>query len=270
VQLSFRFRLAAATAGFLLAGPASLTAQPTPLPSAYAHNDERHARPLLDALDRGFCNVEADVWLLDGELLVGHDRGTLKKERTLRGLYLDPLRERIRQNGGSVFPNGPRFTLFMDVKSNAELTYQTLRDVLKPYADILTVFTPTNTVTNALTIILSGNRPTRTLAAELSRFAAIDGRLPDLDTNASPHLIPVVSDTWFAHFKWRGAGPRPDDERQKLRQYVQRAHQQGRCIRFWAAPDHPAGWREMQQAGVDLLNTDDLAGLQRFLLDKSP
>jgi len=55
-----------------------------------------------------------------------------------------------------------------------------------------------------------------------------------------------------------------------LKQFVQRAHQQGRRIRFWAAPDNPAGWRELQQAGVDLLNTDDLAGLREFLLGKSP
>lgn len=40
----------------------------TPLPRAHAHNDYEHARPLLDALDHGFTSVEADVWLVDGEL----------------------------------------------------------------------------------------------------------------------------------------------------------------------------------------------------------
>ncbi|HEY3560402.1 MAG TPA: glycerophosphodiester phosphodiesterase family protein, partial [Kribbella sp.] len=38
------------------------------LPSAHAHNDYDHRRPLQDALDRGFNSVEADVWLVDGEL----------------------------------------------------------------------------------------------------------------------------------------------------------------------------------------------------------
>jgi len=245
-------------------------AQPTPLLQAHAHNDYAHARPLLDALDHGFCSVEADIWLVEGQLLVAHDRRALKPERTLPALYLDPLRARIRQNRGRVYPNGPRCTLFIDVKTDAEPTYAALRELLRQYAEVLTVFTPTNTVTNALTVILSGNRATRVLAAEPLRYAAIDGRLPDLDTNPSPHLVPVVSDTWITHFKWRGAGPLPDDERQRLKQFVQRAHQQGRRIRFWAAPDNPAGWRELQQAGVDLLNTDDLAGLREFLLGKSP
>ena len=30
-------------------------------------------------------------------------------------------------------------------------------------------------------------------------------------------------------------------------------------------PDVPAAWRMLRDAGVDLLNTDDLAGLARFL-----
>src|SRR5438552_2878234 len=33
-------------------------AQPTPLIHAHAHNDYLHARPLLAALDHGFCSVD--------------------------------------------------------------------------------------------------------------------------------------------------------------------------------------------------------------------
>jgi hypothetical protein len=49
---------------------------------------------------------------------------------------------------------------------------------------------------------------------------------------------------------------------------VDQAHEQGRRIRFWAAPDTPEGWRELYQAGVDLLNTDDLSGLADWLLEQ--
>jgi hypothetical protein len=31
-----------------------------------------HTRPLLDALDQGFCSVEADIWLSKEGLLVAH------------------------------------------------------------------------------------------------------------------------------------------------------------------------------------------------------
>src|SRR5215475_7710089 len=81
-------------------------AQPTPLVRVHAHNDYEHKRPLFDALDHGFCSVEADIYLVDGALLVAHDRDQVKPERTLQALYLDPLRERVKTNGGRVYANG--------------------------------------------------------------------------------------------------------------------------------------------------------------------
>lgn len=93
-------------------------AEVTPLPNAHAHNDYYHKRPLLDALDHGFCSVEADVFLVDGELLVGHDRRELTAERSLRKLYLDPLRRRVKENGGRVYREPGEFTLLVDFKTN--------------------------------------------------------------------------------------------------------------------------------------------------------
>jgi hypothetical protein len=46
---------------------------------------------------------------------------------------------------------------------------------------------------------------------------------------------------------------------------VKRAHAQGRKVRFWGAPDSPVSWTVLLGAGVDLINTDDLVGLERFL-----
>src|SRR5437762_12180166 len=91
-----------------------------PLPQAHAHNDYEHKRPLLDALDNGFCSVEADIFLVEHELLVGHARKDLKPERTLQKLYLDPLRERIKANGGKVYSGGPTVFLLIDVKTEAK------------------------------------------------------------------------------------------------------------------------------------------------------
>lgn len=241
-------------------------AQPTPLIHAHAHNDYEHARPLFDALDHGFCSVEADIYLVDGQLLVAHDRNKVKPERTLQSLYLDPLRERLRKNDGRVYPTTPNFTLLIDVKSDAEKTYTVLRDVLKQYADMLTAFHPFATEPKAVTAIISGNRARKLMVAETLRYAAIDGRLSDLDGGASKYLIPLVSDNWSTIFQWRGVGPMPEDERKKLNQIITKAHQQSRRIRFWATPDQPAFWQELQAAGVDLFSVDDLASLQTFLL----
>lgn len=238
-----------------------------PLLRAHAHNDYEHTRPLLDALDQGFCSVEADVWLVEGELLVAHELKKVTKERTLQKLYLDPLLERVTKNGGRVYPNGPMLTLFIDFKSDATNTYHTLTAILKPYEKMLTTFFVDRTEINAVTIIISGNRPRALMEAEKIRYVCYDGRLNDLESQDSPHLIPImISDNWGKFFKWRGKGPLPEQEKAKLKSFVEHAHQQGRRIRFWNAPDAPAGWSALMEAGVDLINTDNLAGLHDFLL----
>ena len=90
------------------ASAASITkSNPLVLPKAHAHNDYRHKHPLLDALDNGFCSVEADIYLVDGKLLVAHDRSAVKPERTLEALYLEPLRKRVQANEGASIPGIP-------------------------------------------------------------------------------------------------------------------------------------------------------------------
>ncbi len=237
-----------------------------PLPQAHAHNDYEHTRPLLDALDHGFCSVEADIYLVDGQLLVAHDRSDVRPERTLQALYLDPLRQRVRDNGGRVYPGGPPVLLLIDFKSEAESTYAALRTVLEGYSEMLTRFSSTRVVTNAVTVVISGNRPKDTLAQETARHAAIDGRPEDLDGTLPPSLIPLVSEDWKRLFAWRGTGPFPDAQRQHLRDLVARAHAQGRKVRFWGTPDRPEVWTELHAAKADLLNADDLAALRHFLL----
>ena len=106
-----------------------------PLKNAHAHNDYEHKRPLFEALENGFCSVEADVFLVDGKLLVGHTPGSsLKPERTLESLYLDPLRERAKANGGKIYPGGPSIFLLVDVKSKAKETCAAVLKVLDGYA----------------------------------------------------------------------------------------------------------------------------------------
>ena len=117
----------------------------------------------------------------------------------------------------------------------------------------------------AVNVVVSGNRPSATIEKQTVRFAGLDGRLSDLDSNVSSELIPLISDNWTLHFKWRGEGAIGDAERQKLADTVAKAHAHGRKIRFWATPDSPAMWEVLHQSGVDRINTDDLVGLEQFL-----
>jgi hypothetical protein len=239
-----------------------------PLPHAHAHNDYAHKRPLLDALDNGFCSVEADVFLVDGELLVGHVSWELQRTRTLQKLYLDPLRERVKVNDGRVYKNGPDFWLLIDVKTEAKTTYEALHKVLARYDDMLSSVKDGKIDRRAITVVVSGNRARADLAAQTLRYAGIDGRASDLGSTEPAHQMPWISDRWSSLFRWDGTGPMPDAERAKLREFVRKAHDHGRLVRFWATPEKVAIWKELRAAGVDLINTDRLEELHGFLSEE--
>lgn len=135
---------------------ATAAAQPVaPLARAHAHNDYEHTRPLLDALERGFTSVEADVWLVGGELLVAHDLSATRPSRTLRSLYLDPLRRLVQQTGGRVYAGYAfPFMLLVDIKSDAATTYQRLHEQFRDYEPILTVFGPAATRVGPILVVI--------------------------------------------------------------------------------------------------------------------
>jgi len=237
-----------------------------PLLHAHAHNDYEHKRPLFDALDHGFCSVEADIYLVGNRLLVAHNKSDVKPERTLQALYLDPLRERVKRNGGRVYANGPECTLLVDIKSDWHALYPVLRRTLTDYAEILTTFSENEIHTNAIRVILSGNRALEMFTNQPIRYAAMDGTLDYLKSDKPAGLLPWISSNWGQSFKWSGQGAISAEEKLKLKDIVQQAHAKGRLVRFWGGPDQENFWREMIKDGVDLINTDDLSGLQKFFL----
>ncbi|SDH31093.1 Glycerophosphoryl diester phosphodiesterase family protein [Lentzea fradiae] len=263
----------------LVAGAAPAAAAPDrdrvrPLARAHAHNDYEHTRPLFDALAQGFTSVEADIYLVGGELLVAHDPEDLDPSRTLRSLYLDPLRERVLRNHG-VCPGFRDFQLLIDIKTEGEATYAALDELLRSprYAFLWTRYAFGRVWHGPVTAVVSGNRPRATMEAQRTRFAFYDGRIADasdLGPGSDARLTPLVSDNWTKLFSWTGAGPMPADERAGLRSIVRTAHRAGQRVRFWATPDvlgpeRDAVWRELVAADVDHINTDDLEGLAAFL-----
>ncbi|MEU7419146.1 phosphatidylinositol-specific phospholipase C/glycerophosphodiester phosphodiesterase family protein [Streptomyces antibioticus] len=244
---------------------------PRPLWRAHAHNDYEHPRPLLDALDHRFGSVEADIFLVDGALLVAHSADQLDPARTLESLYLAPLAARVRAHHGSVY-RGHRqpLQLLVDIKTEGASTYLALDHQLRRYHGLFTTYAHGRVWPGAVTAVVSGDRAARVpLAAQAVRHAFYDGRLADLGTTDAA-FAPLISDNWTLNFGWLGVGAFPEAERRRLRTIVAAAHARGQRVRFWATPDlagpaRDAVWTELLAAGVDHLNTDDLAGLEAFL-----
>lgn len=239
------------------------------LPRSHSHNDYEQRWPLQIALAQGFISVEADVWPRGEELLVGHDAHHLASDMTLRRLYLEPLAALIVEQGEILPELDEPFQLLIEIKSEPERCYELIHAQLSEYAHLLTRYDDAGVTTGKITVIITGQCPRELLAAQHVRYAACDGHLADVGTDVPASLVPLCSDDWRWHFRWRGIGPVPRTERAKLRKLVEDAHADGRKVRFWGAPFWPAYarravWRELAAANVDYLGADHLVSLHRW------
>ncbi len=240
-----------------------------PLP-AHAHNDYYHERPLLDALEKGFRSIEVDIYSEGDSLYVAHDRNEIKPGRTLRELYMEPIMRLVNRDSELLYDTSSPLILLVDIKDHGLDTYKVLDAILQDYREFLCTRSPEGLKKGKVLIIVSGNRPIEYMLEQEQRYAFVDGRIQNLEKVYPATLMPLISDRWTRLFSWKGEGEMPEEERVRLKQYVQQAHQNGQLIRFWATPDTPgpereAIWKELMEAGVDLINTDDLEGLSEFL-----
>ncbi|KAK2794356.1 Altered inheritance of mitochondria protein 6 [Onygenales sp. PD_12] len=160
---------------FLSPWPSGVTGNVIPIP-CHSHNDYWRPVPLFSALRTGCIGVEADVWLFDQELYVGHTTSSLTPNRTLTTLYIDPLVEILdMQNPVTRFhpvpdhpPNGvfdtrpsQTLALLIDFKNNGEEIWPHLLSQLSPLRErgYLTHFNGTDVVERPITVVATGNAP---------------------------------------------------------------------------------------------------------------
>ena len=237
-------------------------ASPWPATSGHAHNDYAQKRPLLSALSLRYRSIEADVYPVEGDLWVGHDR----KDRTLGPMYVDRLLERLKRNHGSVYGDGREVILLVDIKEQGSLVYKILKRQLQPHASLLTRFERGRIVEGAIRVVLSGDRPIADVAADSNRLVFIDGRPEDTAPSpASSDLYSMISADWGHMFSWKAVGKYTPEEHEKLRRIVEQAHRGGQLVRFWATPDDPELWQMFIDAKVDLIGTDAQPKLAEFL-----
>jgi hypothetical protein len=265
-----------------------------PVP-CHSHNDYWRQVPLYDAISAGCTSVEADIWVHesgsnDTDLLVGHDKQSLTPERTLQSLYLEPFLQ-ILQNkntpadpnakpgnmsvSGSphgIFDSSPETTmiLLLDFKSDGAELWPIVSKQLEPLRakQWLTYWeSSTNTRhTSPITVVASGNAPfPLVISNNTYRDIFFDAPLTDVSNTiyttsnsylASTSLGKAIGTLWFGKVNAK--------QRKTLSTQVGGAKEKGLLARYWDTPDWPVVWREsvwktLLDAGVGLLNVDDLA-----------
>lgn len=236
--------------------------------NAFSHNDYWRKNPLHDALAFRFNSVEADLWLINGKVYVGHEKPIPSPEVTFERMYLEPLKERIEQNEGRVYLNSlSPFLLMLDFKSDGEELYEVLKKEMKPYEKYFCRLENGFYIPGAILFFISGNRPLITLPAESNRIAFLDGTFADINKNISPYLMPVISDNYQKYFTWNGYGEMPQDQYRKMKEMVERVHAENKMFRWWGAPETERTKRLFKKMQIDLIGTDDLNLLYNVLVE---
>lgn len=257
-------------------------------PPQHSHNDYWREVPFYSALKAGAISVEADVWLYNGTLHVGHEESALTDDRTLDSLYIQPILSVLRgQNPNSSFtPDGstkngvydtsPGQTLylFVDLKTDGATTFPAVVEALAPLRDAgyLTTYDGSSVTQGPVTVVGTGNTPLNQVQGVAPRDYFYDASLPLLGlTNITSDVSPVASVNFNVAFLGgvRGTDGLNDAQKVILAAQVAVAHAKGIKVRYWDQPGWPVGtrngvWRSLWDGGVDLLNVDDLEGATNF------
>ena len=232
--------------------------QPYSSSSIFAHNDYIQKKPLLLAYDKQVGFIEADVFLIQGKLLVAHTRIEVDPNKTLESMYLKPLALLVEKNNGYAYPDTSRtLTLMIDLKANGELTLDALVEALNNY--------PKLTHSQTLQVAVSGDMPKPDKWINYPSFIKFDGR-PGVTYSAEQLArVRLISNSFSEYSRWNGKGELKTEEQYKLTQVIDAAHALGKPMRFWAIPDNPMGWKKLISMKVDILNTDHVEDLAMFL-----
>jgi len=236
-----------------------------PLP-AYSHNDYRNERPLLDALELGYRGVEVDLFREGDALLVGHSRDELQSTRTLQTLYLDPMRERLRQCG-RILGDSTSFLLNIELKENDEQAFALFRAAWLQYTDLF--HDPGDGMEPPVRAVLVGWLPEPN---DSLRLAQLLGAQVIAARHNSPHIdLPVRLVTIdYASLRLTGPGRVPSKRAAVLAEARMLASQYNAPIRVHHAPASRRVYQWLLAEGVTLIGTNDLARTRTLLTTMQP
>ncbi|CAI7577603.1 unnamed protein product [Penicillium crustosum] len=271
--------------------PTDLTRDLLPIP-VHSHNDYWRDEPFYTGLSHGCTSTEADVWLFNGTLYVGHDESALTESRTLESLYINPILDVLeRQNPKSPFVSSPTkngvwdtvpdqtLYFFIDVKTSGPETFKAVIAALEPLREkgyLTTVKDGKNVTNGPVTVIGTGETPFDMVAPIKDRDYFFDAPLADLDDPKYANVTGVISPVASTDFQ-EAVGKitvdtdpiLSDDQLKALRGQIATANERGIGARYWNTPYFPIRarnlvWRTLLREGVILLNADDLDAVSSY------
>ncbi len=240
--------------------PLSLAAQqPVVL---HSHNDYNRTAPFWEAYSQHCRSIEADVFLHEGQLLVGHELEDLKPENSFLRMYVDPIVRTFHANGNRMWAgSNDRLMLMVELKSATEPTLTEVIKLLEQFPDVFCA-------PDAVQVAITGNTPAKEKFLDYPAWVGFDGDIRENYTPAQLERVALVSNSFrmFAK-KWNGKGRMIDPELNAVTAAIEKVHSWGKPIRFWEAPEGTTAYFTFWKMGVDIINTDKPAVASLFFSD---
>lgn len=228
---------------------------------AYAHNDYENVTPLFDALSLGYRGVEADVFLIDGVLRVGHSRPLAERGGSLDALYLVPLRSLVSRCG-DLSSDAKKFLLTIELKEASPRAYQALVSLLQRYE-----FGISSAYGKAVHVVLVGWHP-QPLQLPAGGFFDLQYRIERPDEQVPISLSERIGLLSVDFGQAVAPGWHYAASRAAWLQFFRRtkAAFPDKLIRVHNVPVDPNIYAVLLASGVDLLGVRDLKVARRLLV----
>lgn len=231
----------------------------------HSHNDYLQNRPFLTAYENKIYQIEADIFEVDGQLIVAHNKKEIDTQQTLEKLYLNKIDSLFKLNNGKVSADKKyTLTLMIDFKTSWDMTFPVFKKHIEKYGQIFN----RSENKNAVQIVISGNRPEDSLYYTFPSWVYFDG-LPNISyAKTDLKKVTMISDNFASYSKWKGLGAIPETDKLKLTKIIEQAHKLNKPMRFWGAPDTEDCWKQLVSLGVDIINTDKIVACKTYFEHK--
>ena len=237
--------------GLFLNGLLSLAAQPL----IHSHNDYHKPLPLRNALNNKAFSVEADVYLVNKELRVAHERNELPTAPLLQSLYLQPIIELFKKHQGRI-SNDKDYApvLMIDIKDNGEVVIEELIKLLAPHRSVF----DRSVNKRAVQIVISGDRSAISKWSSYPAYIFFDGRPNEYYDSIAMKRVAFISDSYANYIRSK------DSVELNIKQLAQKIHNMNKLLRLWAIPDDPQSWNWLNNVGIDIINTDKVEECRKY------
>lgn len=230
----------------------------TPSPAIFAHNDYEKPWPFYNAYNLRADFIEADIFLVNNQLMVAHEEKQISNDRTLSSLYLQVIDSVLIANNDRVYPGSKQsLALSIDIKSEAVSTLNSLIEQLKKFPRLIR--------SKTFKIMISGNMPAQNTWQKYPDYIYFDGRPEKTYSNYELSRLLMISTSFTKYSQWNGNGLMKPEEKMKIQELINASHRIRKPIRFWATTDTEAVWEMLLKMNADIINTDEVSSVSGYI-----